>query len=75
MRAMRVFIGVPLLCHVSFAQTITVRVINGNDGHPLREQTVVVQFLDEQPIRASSPLQMKTDASGEAQFRISRFSA
>ena len=70
MRAARVFIGVPLLCPVSFAQTLAVRVINGSDGHPLRQQIVVVQFLDEQPIRASSPLQLKTDASGEAQFRI-----
>ena len=69
-RATRLFACVFLLGHVGFAQKIMVRVINGRDGHPLSKQTVVAQFLDEQPTKASSPQQITTDGNGEAEVSI-----
>lgn len=47
---------VVLLCHFCPAQAVTVRVINGNDGHTLPKQAVSVQFLYEKPSTASPPL-------------------
>ncbi len=70
MATMRVVIWVVLLCHFCSAQAVKVRVINGNDGHALPKQAVSVQFIYEKPPNASLPLEIKTDANGEAQFNI-----
>lgn len=53
-----------------FSQGITVRVINGQNGRPLPNQIVVVQFLGEQPARVSRPHQVTTDRNGEAQIGV-----
>ena len=53
-----------------FAQGITVRVINGRNGHPLSKQTVVAQFLDEQPAKVSTPQEITTDRNGDAQIAV-----
>jgi hypothetical protein len=50
----------------SFAQQVTVRLINDKNGRPLVKESVVVQFLD--PQSASSPTKLETDSSGEARF-------
>ena len=68
--AFRVALFACLLPSTCFSQAISVRAINGRDGHPLPNETVVAQFLDEQPARVSSPQQIKTDANGEAQIRV-----
>ena len=67
---MRAFAWVILLCHVCFAQTVRVRVINGWDARPLPKQAVFVQFFYEHPAKSSFPLRIETDANGEAQFSI-----
>lgn len=54
------------------AQTITIRVINGKNGHPLAKQNVAVWFLYAQgesaPANYHSQLGLVTDKNGEAQF-------
>ena len=67
---MRALLCVLCLSNVCFAQELTVRVINGNDGQPLAKQPVTVQFLNETPTAASSPLRLETDAKGEVRFAI-----
>jgi hypothetical protein len=67
---MRILIWALLLCHFCSAQTIRVRVINGDDGHPLPKQAVSVQFLYEKPVQALRSLDIETDGHGEAQFNI-----
>lgn len=59
-----------LLCPVCFAQSVTVRVINGKNGRALRKQAVSVQFFYEKPPGVSPPLNIETDSNGEAQFNL-----
>jgi len=72
MRDIRAFIWAFVLCHISFAQEVKVRVIDGFDGRPLPKQAVFVQFFYEKPAKISPPLHIETDANGEAQFNISK---
>src|ERR1700722_15877028 len=67
---MRVLVCVLFLSGACFAQELTVRVINSNDGQPLAKQSVAVQFLNEVPTVGLSPLRLKTDANGEVRFGI-----
>ena len=53
-----------------FAQSVRVRVITGENGHPLPKQAISVQFLKEKPANASPPLRLETDSNGEAHFAI-----
>jgi hypothetical protein len=56
------------------AQTVTVRVINADNGHPLQKQHVSLTLLydkgDKTPAKYDTTLNMETDVNGEAQFRI-----
>jgi hypothetical protein len=70
MPRMRVLIWLVWLCHFCSAQSVTVRVLNGNDEHPLQKQSVSVQFLYEKPPKASPSLHIETDADGQATFNI-----
>jgi hypothetical protein len=67
---MRALICVALLCQFCSAQSIRVRVLNSNDGHPLPKQAVTVQFLYETPAKATPPLHIETDANGDATFSV-----
>jgi hypothetical protein len=55
-----------------FAQEVTIHVINANDGHPLQNQEVKVNFLydkgDKLPAKYDATLRDETDADGKAQF-------
>lgn len=57
-----------------FAQTVTVRVINGKNGHPLSRQRVAISLLYDGAERAPAgyrgPLSLETDDNGEAHFRL-----
>jgi hypothetical protein len=59
-----------LVCPACFAQSVTVRVINDEDGRGLAKQGVSVQFFYEKPAQVSAPLHLETDSKGEAQFSI-----
>lgn len=50
------------------AQEATVRVFNAKNGRPLASETVKVQFMGREA--SSLPLQIDTDANGEAHFNI-----
>ena len=56
------------------AQTITVRVINGKDGHPLSKQGVTMSLLydgtEKAPPGYSTQLGIETDDSGERTHRF-----
>jgi hypothetical protein len=55
-----------------YAQAVTIRVINANDGGPLRYQQVSVSLLydrgEAQPANYNGNLSLETDANGEANF-------
>jgi hypothetical protein len=72
-KALGILLGL-LLCPHSFGETVTVRVINEKNGHPLSKQPVVVQFLYEKGTKVSenneAVLHLETDSSGEAKFSI-----
>jgi hypothetical protein len=53
------------------AQEVTVRVVNVKSGQPLPNQGVVVQFMGTKA--SSSPLQLTTDAKGDAHFDLPDF--
>jgi hypothetical protein len=57
-----------------FAQTVTVRVINAKNGHPLSGQGVAISLLyhgsEKAPGGYSAHLSLKTDDNGEAHFRL-----
>lgn len=67
--AVSVLVGPGSMC---FAQTVTIRVINGKGGHPLARQSVTVSFLydgaEKAPLEFSSQLSLQTDKKGEARF-------
>jgi hypothetical protein len=67
---MRALVWLIFVSSVCFAQELKVRVINGKDGQPLPKQAVTVQFVNETPVTASSPLRLETDANGEVRFGI-----
>lgn len=56
------------------AQTVTVRVINGKNGHPLVKQEVIVSLLydkgERPPANYSTQLNLVTDKNGEAHFGL-----
>jgi len=66
------FIFLVSLGSSSLAQTVTIRVANGNDGRPLQGQPVSVSLLYEQgettPAKYDTNLSLRTDANGEARF-------
>lgn len=55
-----------------FAQTVTIRVVNANDGSPLQHQPVSVSLLYENgqkpPAKYDANLKLQTDAHGEVRF-------
>lgn len=57
-----------------FAQTVTIRVINGKNGHPLSGQGVAISLLydgsEKAPADYVAQLSLKTDDNGEAHFRL-----
>jgi hypothetical protein len=63
-----------LLCSspVCYGQAITVRIINGKNGHPLPKQHVLVSLLYEgsetKPQKYDAVQQLDTDANGVARF-------
>jgi len=59
-----------LVCPACFAQAVSVRVINEENGRGLAKQGVSVQFFYEKPSQVSSALHLETDSKGEAQFSI-----
>jgi len=68
---------IALICLLSigpccYAQAVTIRVINSNDGSPLRNQQVSVSLLydrgEAQPANYNGNLSLETDANGEAHF-------
>ena len=67
---MRALVWLIVVSSVCFAQELKVRVINGKDGQPLPKQAVTVQFLNDTPVTASSPLRLETDPNGEVRFGI-----
>ena len=66
---MRAFIWAFLLCNFGFAQTITVRVIDGKDGHPLVRQPVSTQFTKSDKGFLPAVL-AETDNNGYARFSV-----
>ncbi len=56
------------------AQTVTVRVINGKNGHPLAKQGVVLSLLYDGAAKAPpdypGPVNLETDDQGEAHFKL-----
>ena len=54
------------------AQTVTIRVVNANDGRPLQGQPVSVSLLygkgETTPAKYDANLSLQTDANGEARF-------
>jgi hypothetical protein len=69
MRFMKVLIlFVPAAVTGGLAQQVTVHVVNGKSGRPLRDERVVVQFFGAQS--SSSPKTLQTDVSGEISFVI-----
>jgi len=68
-----------LLCVLSVgfscpAQTVTIRVVNANDGSPLQHQPVSVSLLYEKgettPAKYDANLSLQTDANGEIRFEL-----
>jgi hypothetical protein len=68
-----------LLCVLSVgftcsAQTVTIRVVNANDGSPLQHQPVAVSLLYDKgqvpPAKYDANLSLQTDADGEAHFAL-----
>jgi hypothetical protein len=68
-----------LLCVLSVgfscsAQTVTIRVVNANDGSPLRNQPVSVSLLYEKgettPAKYDASLSLQTDANGQIRFEL-----
>lgn len=62
-------------CGIScIAQTITIRVINGKNGHPLAKQNVLVSLLYDQggrgPAHYRAQIELVTDNQGEAHFEL-----
>jgi hypothetical protein len=55
---------------VGFAQSMVVRVIGGNDGKPLVQQTVSVQFFYEKLGKISSAISFRTNKAGEIRFEF-----
>lgn len=58
-----------------FGQTIVkLRIINTNNGNPLKSQQILVNFLygkgEERPTQYQPTLRLETNASGEAQFNL-----
>ena len=57
-----------------FGQVITIRVINANNGHPLKKQQVSVSLLYEKdqkpPVTYDAVVRVATDAEGKAQFDL-----
>ncbi len=62
------------LTNLGLAQSVTVRVINGKDKHPLPDQEVRVSLLydkgEKAPISVNSQLTLKTDANGKTEFNL-----
>jgi len=67
---MRATLLAPLVCSACFAQSVTVRVINGGDGRGLAKQDVAVQYFYENPTKVTPAIHLETDSSGETQFSI-----
>lgn len=67
---MRALLIMLLLSPFCLAQTVKVRVLNGNNGHPLPNQRVSVQFFYDNPAEVTPPLRLATNSSGEAQFNL-----
>jgi hypothetical protein len=57
-----------------FGQIIRVRIINGENGHPLPKQQVSVSLLyekgEQKPARYDEVLNLETDVNGEAHFKL-----
>src|SRR5258708_6058754 len=72
----RCSVCVLLLCLEPFcmAQTVTIRVINANDGRPLQNQPVSVSLLYDKgetpPAKYDANLTLQTDKDGEARFSL-----
>jgi hypothetical protein len=71
------FFGWFLLLWISpscFGQVIRVRILNGENGHPLPKQQVSVTLLyekgDQKPAKYDAVLNLETDVNGEAQFKL-----
>ena len=67
---MKAFCWILLLSSLCPAQELTVRVLNAHNRAPLAKQTVTVQYLNERPAGASSPLSLQTDSHGEVRFSV-----
>jgi hypothetical protein len=66
---MKAFCWVFFLSSLCSAQELTVYVLNAKNRQPLAKQTVTVQYLNEKPPGALSPVSLQTDNRGEARFK------
>jgi hypothetical protein len=57
-----------------FGQVITVRIINGRNGHPLPRRSILFSPLydksEKAPAKYDANVRMETDSNGEAQFNL-----
>jgi hypothetical protein len=68
------FVSMLWLGPLSLAQTVTVRVVNATNEHPLQKQQVSVSLLYEKgeakPARYDAHLTLQTDENGQARFLL-----
>jgi hypothetical protein len=69
-RLMRATLLALLVCSACFAQSVTIRVINGGDARGLAKQDVAVQYFYDNPTKVTPAVHLETDSSGETQFSI-----
>src|SRR3954469_2119208 len=67
---MKAFCWIFFLSSLCSAQELTVYVLNAKNRQPLAKQTVTVQYLNEKPPGALSPVSLQTDNRGEARFKV-----
>jgi len=72
----RFIVWFPLLwlCPLCFGQSVKIRVVNANDGHPLPKQNVSVVLVydagEKHPANYDAKLDLETDGNGEVQFLL-----
>ena len=67
---MKAFCWIFLLSSLCSAQELTVCVLNAKNRQPLAKQTVTVQYLNDKPPGALSPVSLQADNHGEARFSL-----
>lgn len=72
----RSLVWLPLLCVSSccFGQVITIRIINGKNGHPLSKQPATISLLyakgEKAPVTGDFIMRSETDVNGGARFTL-----